>query len=48
MLKRVQHDNMGVALGFVIPNLIRDLGFGFIGLRFYSPLLWEGFLLVTG
>jgi hypothetical protein len=28
MLKRV-HDNMGLAIVFVIPNLFRDLGFGF-------------------
>jgi len=29
MLKQVQHDNMGWLSFFVIPNLFRDLGFGF-------------------
>jgi len=43
MLKRVQHDNMVLALVFVIPNQVlnlfrglrfRDLGFGFREFRF--------------
>jgi len=34
MLKQVQHDNMGFALIFVIPNLFRDLGFGLREFKF--------------
>jgi hypothetical protein len=33
MLKRLQHDNKGLALVFVIPNLIRDLGLENLGLK---------------
>jgi len=33
MLKQVQHDMFGPGI-FVIPNLIRDLGFGFREFRF--------------
>jgi hypothetical protein len=29
MLKRIQHDMTGWFQSFVIPNLVRDLGFGY-------------------
>ena len=34
MLKRVQHDKRVWFSGFVIPNLVRDLGLGFESFRF--------------
>ena len=34
MLKQVQHDHRVFLLSFVIPNLIRDLGFGLENLGF--------------
>jgi len=37
MLKKVQHDMTIRFYPFVIPNLFRDLGFGFKNLGFKAP-----------
>jgi len=46
MLKRVQHDMTVRFWSFVIPNLFRDLVFGFKNLGFKASLCGRGSLLV--